>query len=103
MHVCKIIILFQRERCLENVQSIIHDHYYEQSSLNDKDEDSQKVNYFAIEIIKYNFHSGRYLSSDNRRRSSGLGILVSVNGVSEIHFQPLFRNDLEQNNLSFAN
>jgi len=32
----------KRERCLENVQSIIHDHYYEQSSLNDKDEDSQK-------------------------------------------------------------
>ena len=39
-----ILFLFQRERCLENVQSIIHDHYYEQSSLNDKDEDSQKVN-----------------------------------------------------------
>ena len=38
-----ILIFFQRERCLENVQSIIHDHYYEQSSLNDKDEDSQKV------------------------------------------------------------
>ena len=37
------LIFFQRERCLENVQSIIHDHYYEQSSLNDKDEDSQKV------------------------------------------------------------
>jgi len=32
----------KRERCLENVQSIIHDHYYEQSSLNDKDEDTQK-------------------------------------------------------------
>lgn len=32
----------KRERCLENVQSIIHDHYYEQSSQNDKDEDSQK-------------------------------------------------------------
>jgi len=62
----------KRERCLENVQSIIHDHYYEQSSLNDKDEDSQK------DVI-----------------------YPPITDVEAVDLEYL--NDLEQNNLSFAN
>ncbi len=67
------------------MQSIIHDHYYEQSSQNDKDEDSQKVNYFGLGIIKYYFQDVIYPPITDVE-AVDLEYLLVFDNVSEVDF-----------------